>query len=275
MKKKDLRPIEQDTPRFRKRKRLIKLAKVPILKQIIKKALFSDGFVTQTASPIPINLSLGTYEDQIVPRKVAEYFIEKAGTILLIDCPCRTRNECKNHDIHLGCTWFGEGAKHVDLSKWPGAHFATKEEALERERLAYENGLVPHFGKLRGDAAIYDVLEYEDQFMDICHCCSCCCVASLIKYGPEYLRKMGQRMEGVEVKIDPDKCTGCGACFKNCIYDGLKMKDGKATINQDHCMGCGRCEMTCKNGAVSITIDDYSRIDELIERFESKVDISG
>ena len=82
-------------------------------------------------------------------------------------------------------------------------------------------------------------------------------------------------MEGVEVGVDPDKCTGCGKCFKVCIYNGRKMKNNKAIIKQDNCMGCGRCEMVCPAGAVSITIDDYSRIDELIERFDSKVDISG
>ena len=84
-------------------------------------------------------------------------------------------------------------------------------------------------------------------------------------------------MEGVEVRIDPDKCTGCTSCFKVCIYNGLiyDKKNNKVMINQDNCMGCGRCEMTCPNKAVTITIDDYSRIDELIARYESRVDISG
>ena len=271
----DLKPIEIDTPRANRLKKLAKFGKLPIIKQIARKIMYPDGLENQTASPIPVNLSLGTYEDQIVPRKVAEYFIKKAGTILLIDCPCRTANKCENHDVHLGCTWMGEGARHVDLSKWPGAHFATKEEALERERLAYENGLVPHFGKLRSDAKIYDVIDYEDQFMDICHCCSCCCVASLMKYAPSFIRKIAKRMEGVEVRVDRDKCEGCGTCFKVCIYNGLKMKKGKTMINQEKCLGCGRCERVCPQKAISISIDDYSRIDELIARFDSRVDISG
>ena len=276
-KKLNLHPIEMSTPRAEKLKKYTKLVKFPLVSYLYKKKAYPNGLDGQTGSPIPINLSLGTYEDQIVPRKVAEYFIEKAGTILLIDCPCRTACKCEKHDVHLGCTWFGEGTKHIDLSKWPGAHFATKEEALERERLAYENGLVPHFGKLRSDAKVYDVLDYEDQFMDICHCCSCCCVVSLAKYGPKFYNKIIKRMEGVSVHVDPDKCTGCTACFKVCIYDGLKYdkKNKKVSINQDHCKGCGRCEMTCPTKAITISIDDYSRIDEIIERFDSRVDISG
>jgi MinD superfamily P-loop ATPase len=53
------------------------------------------------------------------------------------------------------------------------------------------------------------------------------------------------------------------------------MKKDKAMINQKNCKGCGRCEMTCDQKAISISIDDYSRIDEFIARFESRVDISG
>jgi UDP-glucose 4-epimerase len=275
MKKKDLKPIEMDTPRARKVKKLGKIGKLPIIKQIVMKRQFPDGIETQTGSPIPVNVSMGEYEDQILHYKVTEYFINKAGTIVLMDCPCRTANECKNHDVHLGCTYLGKGAANMDLSKFPGARIATKEEALELERKAIENGLVPHIGKYRGDAAHFGVLEYQNELQSICHCCSCCCIVSLVKYGPRDLRKMGRRMEGVEVHIDPEKCTGCGLCFKTCIYDGLRMKKDKASIKQENCMGCGRCEMTCPNKAVSVMIDDFSRIDELVARFEERTDITG
>jgi len=274
-KKLDLKPIEINTPRANKYKKLLKYAKLPIIKQLYRRIAYPDGLENQTGTPIPINVSLGTYEDQILPFIVTEYFIKKAGTILLMDCPCRTANKCKNHDVHLGCTWLGRGAGKIDRSKWPGAHLATKEEALERERLAYENGLVPHLGKLRGDAVIYDVLDYQDEFMSICHCCPCCCIVSIMKYGPSDYKKIVKRMEGVEVRVNGEKCTGCGTCFKVCIYNGLKMKNDKTMIIQDNCMGCGRCERACPNGAISITIDDYSHINELIARFEERVDISG
>ena len=270
----DLKPIEINTPRANRWKKLIRLAKIPILKQIYKRYAFPDGYETQTGSPIPINVSLGTYQDQVLPLIVTEYFIQKAGTILLMDCPCRTANKCENHDVTLGCTWLGRGAAHIDRSKWPGARLATKEEALERERLAYENGLVPHLGKLRGDAVVYDVLDYEHEFMSICHCCSCCCICAVVKYGPGDYKKFIKRMEGVEVRIDREKCVGCGKCFKVCIYNGLKMKDDRAEINQENCMGCGRCERVCPNGAITISID-FSRIDELIARYESRVDITS
>ena len=52
-------------------------------------------------------------------------------------------------------------------------------------------------------------------------------------------------------------------------------KNKKAIVNQVTCMGCGRCERVCPNNAISISIDDYSAIDELIARFEERVDITG
>lgn len=263
------------TPRANRMKKLAKISKVPILKQLIRKRMYPNGIETQTGSPIPVNLSLGTYEDQVLHHKVTEYFINKAGSIVLMDCPCRSACGCENHSIELGCTWLGKGASAMDLSKFPGARLATKEEALEREHLAYENGLIPHIGKFRSDAVRYGVLDYENEFMSICHCCSCCCVVALSKYGSSDWKKTIKRMEGVSVSIDPEKCTGCGICFKVCIYDGLKMKKDKAEIKQDNCMGCGRCENICPNGAISITIDDFSRIDELVARFDERVDISG
>ncbi len=274
MKKKDLKPIEMNTTWANKVKKQSKYYKLPILKQLYKKRAYPDGLDNQTGSPIPVNITLGTPVDQILHHKITEYFIEKAGTIVLMDCPCRRTNGCENHELHLGCTWLGKGAAAMDLSKFPGARIATKEEAIERERLAYENGLIPHLGKLRGDAVHYRVLDYEHQFMSICHCCSCCCIVSLMKYGPSDYKKIVKRMEGVEVRVDSEKCEGCGKCFKVCIYNGLKMKKDKTTIRQDNCMGCGRCERVCPNEAITVSIDDFSRIDELISRFEERVDIT-
>ena len=258
-----------------KTKKRMKYLKLPIIKQIYKRKVYPNGIETQTGSPIPVNISLGEYEDQILHYKVTEHFIKKAGTIVIVDCPCRTSAGCENHDVHLGCTYMGKGAANMDLSKFPGAHIATKEEALELERKAFENGLVPHLGKFRGDAAHFGVLEYENELMSICHCCPCCCIVSIAKYGPKEYKQMVHRMEGVEVRIDQEKCTGCGLCFKTCIYNGLRMKKDKAVIKQENCMGCGRCEMICPNGAVSVTIDDFSRIDELVARFEERTDITG
>ncbi len=268
---KDLRPIEISTKRANRYKKGMKLSKIPGIKYIFKH-LFSPK--TSTGSPIPINASLGTYENQVLPLVITEYFIKKASYIVLMDCPCRKANKCKDHDYKIGCTWLGKAAARIEVKNFSGAHHATVEEALERERLAYENGLVPHLGRLRADSWKYGVLPDTGHFMSLCHCCSCCCILSTIKYGTSAIKKILKRMEGVTVNVNRDICVGCGECFKVCIYDAMKMVDDKAKIDQDTCLGCGRCASKCPNQAITIMIDDYSRIDELIDRIEAAVDVT-
>jgi len=282
LKKKDLKPIERDTPLFQKVKKYGWLTRLPILKRKHRKKHYPRGFETEAAQIIPMNLRVGDYESEVIPLKLMDYFIEKAGTIVLRDCPCRVTNGCKNHNIDLGCVWMGKGAANLDLKKLPGARkegrYATKEEAREHVRAALKDGLVPALGKLRGDAVLYNFLEYDDETMNFCFCCPCCCVTAGYKYGNSDYKNYVKRMEGVTVTTDPEKCVGCGECFKVCIWNGLKMVKGKA-VHTENCIACGNCEAACPNGAISINFDDNMKIDEvmdkIIKRYEKIVDISG
>ena len=275
--KKDLQPIENSTPTFLKMKKKAWKTKLPILKQRFRKKVLPDGPDKQAGQILPVNLRVGDYENQAIPLKLMDHFIDKAGTILIIQCPCRLGNQCKNHNIDLGCVWMGEAAAHIKLKVAKG-RYATKEEAKAHARAALKDGLIPSLGKLRGDAVGLNVLDYEHQLMNFCFCCSCCCVVAGMKYGNNDWRKVITRMEGITMETDPEKCVGCGACFKVCIYDGLKLKKGKA-VHTDNCIACGRCEMECPNGAISPKFDEDKDIDqvvdEIIERYESIVDISG
>ena len=281
LKKKDLKPIERNTPSSRKAKRFGWLIRLPILKQIYRKKHFPRGFDVQAGQYIPVNLRVGDYENEVIPLKLMDHFIDKAGTIALIQCPCRVTNDCKNHDKNLGCVWMGKGAANLDLKKLPGGgegRFATKEEAKAHVRAGLKDGLAPSLAKLRGDAVVYNVLDYDDEFMNFCLCCSCCCIAANMKYGNSDYKNYVKRMKGVSITTDPEKCTGCGECFKVCIYNGLKMVKGKAVHTGD-CLGCGHCEAACPNDAISITFDENMNIDEvmdeIIQRYEKIVDISG
>jgi len=283
LKKKDLKPIERSTKNAKIAQKFGWALKLPIIKQIFHKRQWPRGHEVEEGQVLPVNVKMGEYENAVVPKKLMDYFIDKAGTIVLIQCPCRVSNNCQNHSHDLGCVWMGKGAANLDLDDLPAGvkgRQATKEEAKERVRLAIEDGLVPYMGKFRSDAKLYKVLEYEDEFMDFCFCCSCCCVNAELKYGlpSSTLKTLVTTMKGVSIKTDPEKCVGCGKCFSVCIFNGLKMVDGKS-VHTDNCLLCGRCEQVCPEGAISINFDEKydpdEIIDEIIQRYEKVVDISG
>ena len=249
----------------------MKISNIPIIKRFFLK-LFDPKNATVTS--IPVNKSLGTFENQVLPLKVTEYFINKASYIFLMNyCPCRKDNNCKEHKRSLGCTFIGKGVLRINIPPERG-HLATKMEALERERLACENGLVPLLGRLGADSWIMGAIPDEGHFMTLCHCCPCCCHLDTIKYATKSIRNIFQRMEGIKVNVNRAVCFGCRKCLEVCIFDGMKIVDRKAIIDQDKCLGCGRCERKCPNGAITITIDDSKCIDELITRFEAFVDVA-
>ncbi|MGQ9679144.1 MAG: 4Fe-4S binding protein, partial [bacterium] len=55
------------------------------------------------------------------------------------------------------------------------------------------------------------------------------------------------------IKIDEEKCTGCGLCIPNCPEGALQIIDGKVRLISDlFCDGLGACVGTCPEGALTI-----------------------
>lgn len=54
------------------------------------------------------------------------------------------------------------------------------------------------------------------------------------------------------IKIDDEKCNGCGECANACHEGAIEMVDGKAKlVREDHCDGLGDCLPACPAGAIS------------------------
>ena len=53
------------------------------------------------------------------------------------------------------------------------------------------------------------------------------------------------------IKIDADKCNGCGACAAACHEGAIEMMDGKAVLTrEDYCDGLGDCLPACPVDAI-------------------------
>jgi UDP-glucose 4-epimerase len=225
---------------------------------------------------IPINQSLGTFENEILPIKVFKHFFDKASNIVLLnDCGCRVNRECKDHNHSIGCMQLGDDSFKLKLPPERG-RVITKEEALETLTLAIEDGLIPVLGRAKGEARGFGI-EETGHFMSMCFCCTCCCInAKVLTYGSvsNGTNFLFHRMEGVTVTVDEELCVGCGECLEVCAFSGMRMTDEIAYVNQDRCLGCGRCESVCPSEAITISIDDVSRVNELIKTLESHVDVA-
>lgn len=55
------------------------------------------------------------------------------------------------------------------------------------------------------------------------------------------------------VRIDEEKCTGCGACVIPCAEGAIEIVNGKARlIGEAFCDGAGFCLGICPEGALSV-----------------------
>jgi NAD-dependent dihydropyrimidine dehydrogenase PreA subunit len=57
----------------------------------------------------------------------------------------------------------------------------------------------------------------------------------------------------VTLKLDQEKCTGCGMCLEVCPHEVFKMNTRHVEIqNRDACMECGACSRNCPFDAIAV-----------------------
>jgi ferredoxin len=77
----------------------------------------------------------------------------------------------------------------------------------------------------------------------------------LIGLGQKYIKNSEDLnlQDGVIAQIDYAKCTKCGRCIDN-LCTAIYSEKGKIKINVERCSGCGGCIVACESDAIKLVL---------------------
>jgi ferredoxin len=71
------------------------------------------------------------------------------------------------------------------------------------------------------------------------------------------------------IRIDAEKCNGCGLCVPSCAEGAIRIVDGKAQlVAEKYCDGLGACLGECPEGALQVVDAEVEAFDESIAVME-------
>lgn len=230
-----------------------KFSSYPVLKWIIN-PFFRRPWNEVTS--IPINTPVESPSSVPVPMRVMERLVRSVDErFALNECICRSHNKVDDPPRTIGCLALGPATKRMHPSN---GRYLSEEEAVAHLRMAASHGLIANIAHVWIDPLAYMTRFHDLMFICFCDDTNCLYRTHMTKRGPN-LDGTYKKLPGIEVTVDPEKCTGCGKCLDSCFVAAIEMKDGKAVIGED-CKGCGRCADVCPEKAVDVAIADEEEL---------------
>jgi len=187
---------------------------------------------------IPINESIDT-RLEVLPYENVYALVEAHDKFAVAPCICRSRAKKLGRGCDApieSCLIFGDWADYY-VRTGRGRRI-TKDEVKELLVKADEANLVLNPTNSMLVAAI-------------CCCCGCCCgILRGLKYAPKPSEAVASSFIA---EHDESMCTSCMRCVERCQMEAMTLDAGSVKLNKDRCIGCGLCVSTCPAGALRLT----------------------
>lgn len=186
---------------------------------------------------VPVSSEVTNYEN-------ARQIITSAGYGAVGMCYCRHKKE------HLGeSCQKGAAVEGTCISLGTGARFMVRRGFAEEKSTEELLAILDQARSLKL-THITDNVRHKPSF--ICNCCSCCCE---LMAGVQAGYHDGVAKTPFLVKVDHEKCNGCGLCFTACNVNAIKAVSDQpgacAVVDEEVCLGCLACVPACRQGAIA------------------------
>ncbi len=206
---------------------------------------------------MPLNVDLSDEGEKVtIPMDIAKEALRNASFIGGMDtCLCRESNECEDYPRDVACLFLGDAGRTI--VKHNLGRQLTYEEACARVDRAAAEGLMAQAVWVEVEQWLWGIRNDKmDQFLEICFCCPCCCIAVRLARNATSAERHRFHPAGWTAVPDRTKCVGCGKCISGpngCPVEAISFgPDGKVVINQETCVGCGICKSRCNLDVIQI-----------------------
>lgn len=197
----------------------------------------NQNTISHSSKVIPIMTSIEK-KQWILPSEQVLNIIKSAHTIALADCVCKKHYKRCDNPVEVCLLFDDYGLKAIEEGS---AKKISYDEAVSVIKMANEKGLI-HLSLYRPDHKLYA----------LCNCCHCCChdLQLVLNHKKDYLMA---HSDYVPI-INYNNCTNCKTCLDRCIFNAIYNENNKIRIDFDKCYGCGLCATICSTYSIEMKL---------------------